>query len=78
MSEELEHRIRERAHLIWEREGRPSGREEAHWAQASAEIAAEAAPAAAKPRAKRAAAPKVAAEKAAAPKRRSPAKPKAT
>ena len=38
-----ESRIRERAHVIWEREGRPQGREIAHWAMASEEIAAEAA-----------------------------------
>jgi hypothetical protein len=34
--------IRARAHGIWEREGRPEGRASAHWAMASAEIAAEA------------------------------------
>ncbi|HPG22859.1 MAG TPA: DUF2934 domain-containing protein [Amaricoccus sp.] len=79
MITELEHRIRERAHMIWEREGRPADRAEAHWMTASAEIAAEAAPAAKpKPRrkvaaAKTEAAPSVAAE---APKRRR-AKPKA-
>lgn len=33
--------IRERAHRIWESEGRPSGRADSHWALASAEIAAE-------------------------------------
>ena len=42
MITELEHRIRERAHMIWEREGRPADRAEAHWMTASAEIAAEA------------------------------------
>jgi hypothetical protein len=73
MITETEHRIRERAHMIWEREGRPADRAEAHWMAASAEIAAEAAPAARpKPRrkvaaAKAEAAPSVAA---AAPKRR--------
>jgi hypothetical protein len=45
MSGNLELRIRERAHAIWEREGRPEGREVAHWHMAAAEIAAEAAPA---------------------------------
>jgi DUF2934 family protein len=72
MITELEHRIRERAHTIWEREGRPADRAEVHWSLAIAEIAAEApkpaapTPAAAKkapakPRAKvaAAAAPKV-------------------
>jgi hypothetical protein len=66
MITELEDRIRERAHEIWENEGRPAGRAEAHWSMASAEIAAvgqKAAPdqsaskkAPAKPRAPRAAA----------------------
>ncbi|WP_280842803.1 DUF2934 domain-containing protein [Pararoseomonas baculiformis] len=36
-----EERIRRRAHEIWEREGRPEGRQEEHWAQACREIAAE-------------------------------------
>ena len=36
-----EHRIRERAYAIWEREGRPEGREHEHWLRAEAEIAAE-------------------------------------
>jgi hypothetical protein len=35
--------VRERAHLIWEREGRPHGRESEHWAQAEHEIDNEAA-----------------------------------
>lgn len=34
-------RIRERAHQIWENEGRPDGRETQHWEQASREIDAE-------------------------------------
>jgi Protein of unknown function (DUF2934) len=55
MSGNLELRIRERAHAIWEREGRPEGREVAHWQMAAAEIAAEAAPAR-KPRPAKAAA----------------------
>lgn len=38
---EREQRIRERAHAIWEREGRPDGREREHWEQAAAEIDAE-------------------------------------
>lgn len=36
-----EQRIRRRAHDIWEREGRPEGRQEDHWAQACREIATE-------------------------------------
>ena len=34
--------IRERAYLIWEREGRPHGRDFEHWVQAQVEISAEA------------------------------------
>ncbi len=41
MISELENRIRERAHTIWEREGRPSDRAHVHWSLASAELAAE-------------------------------------
>lgn len=38
MTQDREHRIRERAHAIWERVGRPHGRHEDHWHQASQEI----------------------------------------
>jgi hypothetical protein len=31
--------IRERAYVIWEREGRPHGRELEHWLQAESELA---------------------------------------
>jgi hypothetical protein len=34
--------IRERAYQIWEREGRPHGREYDHWVQARVELMAEA------------------------------------
>jgi Protein of unknown function (DUF2934) len=34
-------RVRRRAHEIWDREGRPEGRESEHWRMASAEIDAE-------------------------------------
>ncbi|MEY4983362.1 MAG: hypothetical protein RIR62_1628 [Pseudomonadota bacterium] len=37
---ELLDRIRKRAHELWEREGRPEGRHEAHWQQAMQEITA--------------------------------------
>ncbi len=37
-----EERIRERAYQIWEREGKPHGREAEHWRQAASEIEAEA------------------------------------
>jgi hypothetical protein len=35
---DVETRIRERAHGIWEAEGRPAGRAEAHWHMAAAEL----------------------------------------
>ncbi len=33
--------IRDRAHAIWEREGRPNGRDRDHWLQAAWELAGE-------------------------------------
>ncbi|WP_214475574.1 DUF2934 domain-containing protein [Mesorhizobium sp. dw_380] len=36
-----EERIKRRAYEIWEREGRPTGREQEHWDQAVQEIEAE-------------------------------------
>ncbi len=36
-----EDRIRERAYALWEQEGRPDGREQDHWTQASGEMAPE-------------------------------------
>jgi Protein of unknown function (DUF2934) len=39
--EPLEERIRERAYQIWEREGKPHGRDAEHWQQAASEIDAE-------------------------------------
>jgi Protein of unknown function (DUF2934) len=39
--EPLEERIRERAYQIWEREGKPDGRDAEHWQQAASEIDAE-------------------------------------
>ncbi|GLS32500.1 Protein of unknown function [Mesorhizobium albiziae] len=41
MSEDREERVRQRAHEIWEREGRPHGHEKKHWEQASTEVDAE-------------------------------------
>ncbi|MDQ2102739.1 DUF2934 domain-containing protein [Azospirillum isscasi] len=35
---ERAHRVQRRAHDIWEREGRPHGRHDEHWAQAEAEV----------------------------------------
>ncbi len=48
-----EEQIRQRAYQIWEREGRPHGREREHWATAKLELAREAQPAATKAPAKR-------------------------
>ena len=38
--QDREQKIRERAYEIWDREGRPLGREIEHWAQAERELAA--------------------------------------
>jgi hypothetical protein len=38
MSDDREHRIRQRAHAIWEREGRPSGRDREHWERAARDV----------------------------------------
>jgi hypothetical protein len=38
MSDDREHRIRQRAHEIWEREGRPSGRDREHWERAKRDV----------------------------------------
>ena len=71
-----EHRIRERAYGIWEREGRPAHRAEAHWVLAAAQLTAESRPAA-KPIRKTAAAESIPAPsvKAAAKPARKPRKP---
>jgi hypothetical protein len=37
----MEQRIRDRAHRIWEDEGRPEGRAETHWERACALVASE-------------------------------------
>jgi hypothetical protein len=47
MADDRHERIRQRAHAIWEREGRRDGDHERHWHQAAGEIDAE--DAAAKP-----------------------------
>lgn len=36
--QEKKERIRARAHALWEREGRPEGREMDHWLEAEAEL----------------------------------------
>jgi hypothetical protein len=38
MADELEDRVRERAYRLWEQEGRPQGRHEDHWHQASQQV----------------------------------------
>jgi hypothetical protein len=37
----IEQRIRDRAHKLWEQEGRPEGRAESHWEQACTLVASE-------------------------------------
>jgi hypothetical protein len=39
--DDREERIRSRAYELWEREGRPDGRQAEHWRQATAEVDAE-------------------------------------
>jgi len=68
MSDDRHNRIRQRAHAIWESQGRPHGADREHWDQATREIdAADATVAENKP-ARRAAKPKAAAKPAAARK----------
>jgi hypothetical protein len=38
LNQDRERAIRERAYLIWEREGRPEGRAECHWRSAAIEV----------------------------------------
>ena len=70
MTDDRQHRIRQRAHAIWESHGRPEGADRDHWDQATREIDAEDSAAKKKPaRAAAAAKPKVAAAKAPAAKK---------
>ena len=39
MQDNLEDRIRERAHAIWEAQGHPEGLADEHWRQAAEEVA---------------------------------------
>lgn len=41
MSDDRQQRIRQRAHAIWESQGRPHGADHDHWHQAAREIDAE-------------------------------------
>ena len=38
MTDDRQERIRQRAHAIWEKAGRPQGAHQQHWDQATAEI----------------------------------------
>lgn len=38
MSDDRDDQIRQRAYQLWQDEGEPEGRDEAHWAQASREL----------------------------------------
>jgi hypothetical protein len=49
MTDDRQHRIRQRAHAIWESHGRPHGADREHWDQATREIDAEDAAAKKKP-----------------------------
>ena len=49
MTDDRQHRIRQRAHQIWEDHGRPHGSDRDHWDQATREIDAEDAVAKKKP-----------------------------
>jgi hypothetical protein len=41
MDAEIERKVRERAHALWEKEGRPHGKHLEHWARAKRLVAAE-------------------------------------
>jgi hypothetical protein len=77
MTDDRQHRIRQRAHAIWESHGRPHGHDRDHWDQASREIDAEDAAAKKPSRAAAAAKPKAAAKPAAASKAPAAKKPAA-
>ncbi|MER8914949.1 DUF2934 domain-containing protein [Mesorhizobium sp. M0761] len=65
MTDDKQDRIRQRAHEIWEKAGRPEGAHQEHWEQATAEVDGAVAK------------PKKAAKKADAKPRKAAAKPKA-
>jgi len=62
MSDDRQHRIRQRAHAIWESHGRPHGHDRDHWDLATQEIDAEDAKAKKPARAAAVAKPKAAAK----------------
>lgn len=77
MEAERHEQIRQRAHAIWEQEGRPHGREQEHWERAERELGLDAAPLAAASLKKKAPSPRAAKApgmKAAAPKKARTAK----
>lgn len=76
MTKDWEAALRQRAYEIWEREGRPHGRDLAHWQLALAELSAEPAPPAARP-VRKPRAPKAVAEAAVAAASKIAALPKA-
>jgi hypothetical protein len=78
MAADKEERIRQRAHAIWEREGKPHGSDARHWEQAIREIEEEDAAAAAsqKPKRTRSAAGKATENKKAAAEPKGSATPK--
>jgi len=45
MAGDRENRIREKAHQIWEKEGRPHGHDKRHWNEAERELNTDASPA---------------------------------
>ena len=49
MSSNREEKIRQRAHAMWEKEGRPHGAHDRHWQQATSEVDGEDAAAAGEP-----------------------------
>ena len=76
MSDDRQHRIRQRAHAIWESHGHPHGSDREHWEQATREIDAEDAAAKKKPAgASTATKPKAVAAPKAAPKATAAKKP---
>ena len=78
MTDDRQHRIRQRAHAIWESHGRPHGADREHWDQATKEIDAEDAAAKKEPvRAAAVAKPKAAAKPKASAAKKPAAKAKA-
>lgn len=77
MSDDRQHRIRQRAHAIWESHGRPHGHDRDHWDQATREIEAEEAKARKPMRAATVSKPKAPAKAKAPASKKPPAKTKA-